>query len=53
VGYGAGAAHLDFPNVTRVLIGEEEPAASLPSVPQPPELRLVPEPEPGDRDSAG
>ena len=47
VGYGAGSARLEIPNVTRVLIGEEEPAASLPSVPHPPELRLVPEPGPG------
>ncbi len=49
-GYGAGAGRLDFPNVTRVLIGMEEPATSLPSVPGIPELRLVPEPrEPGLR----
>jgi len=52
-GYGAGAARLDFPNVTRVLIGEEEPVTSLPSVPGTPELRLVPEPEPEDQGSAG
>ena len=32
-GYGAGVGRLDFPNVTRVLIGIEEPATSLPSVP--------------------
>jgi pyridinium-3,5-bisthiocarboxylic acid mononucleotide nickel chelatase len=44
-GYGAGTARLDFPNVTRVLVGTEEPATSLPSVPGPPDLRLVPEPE--------
>ena len=51
-GYGSGTARLDFPNVTRVLIGTEESAASLPSVPGTPELRLVPEPrdadDPGD-----
>lgn len=51
-GYGSGPARLDFPNVTRVLIGAEEPATSLPSVPGTPELRLVPEPaapdDPGD-----
>ena len=48
-GYGAGSARLDFPNVTRVLVGMEEPASSLPSVPGVPELRLVPEPrEPDD-----
>jgi uncharacterized protein (DUF111 family) len=53
-GYGAGAARLDFPNVTRVLIGIEEPASSLPSVPGVPELRLVPEPpEPDDPGEAG
>ncbi len=28
VGYGAGSERLDFPNVTRVLIGEEDPAPS-------------------------
>jgi hypothetical protein len=54
VGYGAGTARLDFPNVTRVLIGTEEPASSLPSVPGTPELRLVPEPrEPEDPGDAG
>jgi hypothetical protein len=53
-GYGAGAARLDFPNVTRVLIGIEEPASSLPSVPGVPDLRLVPEPpEPDDPGVAG
>jgi uncharacterized protein (TIGR00299 family) protein len=54
VGYGSGRARLDFPNVTRVLIGEEEPATSLPSVPGTPELRLVPEPrEPDGTGDAG
>jgi hypothetical protein len=52
-GYGAGSARLDFPNVTRVLVGEEEPVTSLPSVPGTPELRLVPEPEPEDQGTAG
>lgn len=53
-GYGAGVGRLDFPNVTRVLIGIEEPAMSLPSVPGTPELRLVPEPrEPEDPGEAG
>jgi hypothetical protein len=52
-GYGAGRARLDFPNVTRVLIGEQEPADSLPSAPGTPELRLVSGPEPDDRGSAG
>ena len=54
-GYGAGQARLDFPNVTRVLVGAEEPASSLPTVPGTPELRLVPEldePEP-ERDGDG
>ncbi len=44
-GYGAGPARLDFPNVTRILVGTEEPASSLPSNAGPPDLRLVPEPE--------
>ena len=44
-GYGAGPARLDFPNVTRILVGTEEPASALPSNAGPPELRLVPEPE--------
>jgi len=44
-GYGAGSARLEFPNVTRLLVGTEEPATSLPSVPGPPDLRLVPEPD--------
>lgn len=52
-GYGAGAARLDFPNVTRVLIGQEEPVSSLPSEPGTRELRLVPEPNPDDHGSAG
>ena len=41
VGYGAGTQRLEFPNVLRVLVGEEEPASSLPGEPQEPELRLV------------
>ncbi len=49
VGYGAGRLRLDFPNITRVMIGEEEPATSLPSVPGTPDLRLVGHgPEPDD-----
>jgi hypothetical protein len=52
-GYGAGTARLDFPNVTRLLIGQAEPLSSLPSEPGARELRLVPEPEPEDRGSAG
>jgi uncharacterized protein (DUF111 family) len=45
VGYGAGHQRLDIPNVFRVLIGEEEPRASRPSVPGIRELHLVTEPE--------
>lgn len=41
VGYGAGASRLDIPNLLRIVIGEEEPAASRPSMPGAPELRLV------------
>jgi hypothetical protein len=53
-GYGAGAARLDFPNVTRLLIGIEEPATSFPSVPMAPDLRLVPaHDEPEDGGDAG
>ena len=53
VGYGAGTQRLDFPNVLRILVGEQEPASSLPSAPvSPAGLRLVPEmeeaSEPGD-----
>lgn len=44
VGYGAGSQRLDFPNVLRVLVGEEEPASSLPSEPTGPDLRLIPQP---------
>ncbi len=46
VGYGAGLQRLDFPNLLRVMIGQEEPVASRPSVPGAPDLRLVTEPEP-------
>jgi pyridinium-3,5-bisthiocarboxylic acid mononucleotide nickel chelatase len=52
-GYGAGQARLDFPNVTRVLVGLEEPASSLPTVPGTPELRLVPEIDEPDGDGEG
>jgi pyridinium-3,5-bisthiocarboxylic acid mononucleotide nickel chelatase len=53
-GYGAGQARLDFPNVTRVLVGVEEPVSSLPTEPGTPELRLVPEPaEADDPSTAG
>lgn len=52
VGYGAGSQRLEIPNLLRVLVGEEEPAASRPSVLGTPDLRLVTEPaeavEPGD-----
>jgi pyridinium-3,5-bisthiocarboxylic acid mononucleotide nickel chelatase len=42
-GYGAGAQRLEIPNLLRVLIGEQEPAASRPSVAGTPDLRLVTE----------
>lgn len=52
VGYGAGWQRLEFPNLLRVLVGEEEPASSRPSVLGAPDLRLVTEVaevgEPGD-----
>lgn len=41
VGYGAGTKRLDFPNVLRMLVGEEEPASSLPGEQGEPGLRLV------------
>jgi uncharacterized protein (DUF111 family) len=43
IGYGAGWQRLDFPNLLRILVGEEEPAASRPSVAGAPDLRLVTE----------
>jgi pyridinium-3,5-bisthiocarboxylic acid mononucleotide nickel chelatase len=52
VGYGAGTLRLDFPDVLRVLVGEEieMPTADRPR-PHPPGLRVVPdhdaEPDPG------
>jgi hypothetical protein len=52
-GYGAGQARLDFPNVTRVLVGIEEPTSSLPTVPGAPELRLVPELDEPNREDDG
>jgi uncharacterized protein (DUF111 family) len=51
VGYGAGSQRLDIPNLFRVMVGEEEPASSRPSVPGTRELHLVTEPPrrgPGD-----
>jgi hypothetical protein len=45
-GYGAGAQRLEIPNLLRVLIGEQEPASSRPSVAGTPDLRLVTETEP-------
>lgn len=47
VGYGAGVQRLDIPNLLRILVGEEEPASSRPSMPGVPELHLVPGVEPG------
>jgi pyridinium-3,5-bisthiocarboxylic acid mononucleotide nickel chelatase len=41
VGYGAGSQRLDIPNVLRVVLGEEEPASSLPSPSGTPDLYLV------------
>lgn len=41
VGYGAGKQRLDFPNVLRLLVGQEAPRAWLPGEPGEPELRLV------------
>jgi pyridinium-3,5-bisthiocarboxylic acid mononucleotide nickel chelatase len=41
VGYGAGSQRLDIPNVLRVVLGEEEPASSLPSPTGTPDLYLV------------
>jgi uncharacterized protein (TIGR00299 family) protein len=52
IGYGAGVQRLDFPNLFRVMIGQDEPAAMRPSVPGTPGLHLVTEPgkpvQPGD-----
>jgi uncharacterized protein (DUF111 family) len=52
IGYGAGVQRLDFPNLFRVMIGQDEPHAARPSVPGSPGLHLVTEPtkplEPGD-----
>ena len=41
VGYGAGSARLDFPNVLRVLIGEEDREAAAPPATTPPGTELV------------
>ena len=41
VGYGAGSARLDFPNVLRVLIGEEDREAAAPAAATPPGTELV------------
>jgi uncharacterized protein (TIGR00299 family) protein len=41
VGYGAGSQRIDIPNLLRVLLGEEESAASLPSPLGTPDLHLV------------
>ena len=41
VGYGAGTLRIDIPNLLRVVIGEEEPASSLPSPTGTPDLHLV------------
>ena len=41
VGYGAGTAQLDFPNVLRVLIGEEDREAATPATVMPVGTELV------------
>jgi uncharacterized protein (TIGR00299 family) protein len=41
VGYGAGSTRLDFPNVLRVLIGEEDREAAVPAAATPPGTELV------------
>ena len=41
VGYGAGSQRIDIPNLLRVVIGEEEPASSLPSPVGTPDLHVV------------
>jgi uncharacterized protein (DUF111 family) len=52
-GYGAGSLRLDIPNLLRVVIGQEEPASSRPSLPGTPELHLVTDPPRRDPDHAG
>ena len=51
VGYGAGSQRIDIPHILRVVLGDEEPASSLPSPSGTPDLYLVeggeePPPEP-------
>jgi len=41
VGYGAGSAHLDFPNVVRVVVGEAERDTISPADETPPGTELV------------
>ena len=41
VGYGAGSAHLDFPNVVRVVVGEAERDTVSPADETPPGTELV------------
>jgi pyridinium-3,5-bisthiocarboxylic acid mononucleotide nickel chelatase len=51
VGYGAGSQRIEIPNLLRVLIGQEEPATSLPSPTGTPDLHLVTgEPDAVERD---
>jgi uncharacterized protein (TIGR00299 family) protein len=52
-GYGAGAQRLDIPNLLRVVIGQEEPASSRPSLPGTPDLHLVTDPPTRDPSDAG
>jgi len=42
VGYGAGTQRLDFPNLLRLIVGEQVEATALPSEPRVPELRPIP-----------
>ncbi|HEX6331065.1 MAG TPA: nickel insertion protein [Actinomycetota bacterium] len=52
-GYGAGSQRLDIPNLLRVVIGQEEPASSRPSMPGTPDLHLVTDPPRRDPHDAG
>jgi uncharacterized protein (DUF111 family) len=52
-GYGAGHQRLDIPNLMRVLIGQDEPASSRPSVVGAPGLHLVTEPSSAEPTDAG
>ena len=49
VGYGAGLHRLDIPNLLRVIVGEDQPAAIRPGRPGVPGLHLVSRHPPGAR----